>query len=346
LQKKSTNRTFALLGVLVLFTGLLSMLLGSCGSSSQPSIVAWVNGIPIEEGEMQRAMNENRSLVLNYFYEQYGVEDSSEFWYGTYGGEVPVDLLKQKALEMLIQYKVERGLAYEAKLIQSLDYKSFLTDWRQENKRRKQTVAENGVIYGPVAFSEAQYFQYSHSKLMIELKEAWAKSQQIQEERLIAQYEKTKEERYRKPDRFQLEVITLPWNKDNRESLLLDMKTMMEAWNNGSGSLQTLSKFYKAYYEQFTYTRGEDYVEASHPAVWEAIHGLKPGESSEIIDERSAWVWFYVKDRQAGDYEKFAKLKEVVKNHYIEEQFNLMIGEKVRLADIQINEEGYEALTV
>lgn len=334
MQNRSTNRTSKRLGLMVLFTGLFGMLLSSCGNTSQPSIVAWVNGIPIEEREMQMAMNQQRSLVLNYFYEKYGAEDSSVFWEGTYGGEVPIDRLKEHALDTLVRYKVERGLAYEEKLIQALDYKSFLSEWQLENKRRKQTVAEGGVIYGPVAFSEEQYLQYRHSKLMIELKEVWAKSLLVHDELLLSEYERKKENRYRKPDQFQIEVITLPYNKNNRESLLLDMRSMMASWENGDGSLQSLSKLYQADYEQYNYTRGEDFVEAVHPAVWEAVHGLKSRESSEMMDERSAWVWFYVLDRQAGGYEGFEKLKEAVKNDYIEEQFSLMIGEKVRLAEL------------
>jgi hypothetical protein len=321
------------------------MILCSCGGASEPSIVAWVNGIPIDEREMGMAMNQKRSLVLNYFYEKHGVADSSTFWRESHGGEVPIEVLKKQAMDALVQYKVERGLAYEEKLIQSLDYDSFLSEWQQENKRRKGIVAKGGVIYGPVEFSVEQYVQYKQSNLMIDLKEAWAKSQRIQEELLLSEYERTKEERYRRSDQFQIEVVTLPYNRNNRESLLRDMKNRMEEWKREKGSIQKLPMPNGALYEQYTYTRGEDSVEASHPVVWEAIQGLRSGESSEIMDERSAWVWFHVSDRQPGGYEEFDKVKEAVRNYYIEEQFQRMIGEKVRLAEVKINRESYEALS-
>ncbi|MFC4775724.1 peptidyl-prolyl cis-trans isomerase [Paenibacillus sp. GCM10023252] len=349
MQVGATKRHRGLLSILILVITIVSLLIASCSDSSSTkpaSIVAWVDGIPIEEGEMLKAMNQNRSLVFNYFHEKHGAVDSSEFWTKSYDGEVPMERLKKLALDTLVRMKVERGLAYEEKLVTTLDYKSFLTEWKLENKRRKDMVAKGGVIYGPVEFSEDQYLQYSHSKLMIELKEAWAKSQQVSEEQLIAEYEKTKEERYRKSDQFEIEVVTIPYNEDNRESLLLTMQSIQKAWKSGNGSLEELSKLNQAYYEQHTYTRGEDSVEASYPGIWEAIHQLKTGESSEIISERSAWVWFHVKDRQAGGYEEFEKLKDAVKNQYIEEQFIEMIEEKIRLADMKINEDSYKALSV
>ncbi|GLX66997.1 peptidylprolyl isomerase [Paenibacillus glycanilyticus] len=344
-MRQRTNHAFKALGAMLLMSGAISLMLSSCGNPPRPLNVAWVNGIPIEKEEMQTAMNRERSLVINYFHEKYGVEESTTFWNGTYGGESPKDLLKKNAMNKLVRYKVEGELAAEKNLVQSLDYKSFLTEWKSENKRREQTVAEGGVIYGPVAFSEDQYLQYTQSTLNIKLKEAWARTQQIGQNQLKTEYEKTKDERYRKPDQFQVEILTLAFTDADRDHALLILKNMLTAWEKGNGTLDQLSDPYHIHYEQVDYTSGLDSVEAGHPSIWASIQHLKAGESSEIVDEQSAWVVFHVKDRLAGGYEEFEKVKDAVKNHYIEEQFNNMIEGKVRQAEITFNDQVYKALS-
>jgi hypothetical protein len=345
LQMRATNGGFTTRRLRFLVISLLCLLITSCGNSSQSSIVAWVDGIPIEKGEVLRVMNQNRSLVFNYFHEKYGVENSSDFWGRRIGEEVPKELLKKNALETLVRIKVEEKLAYDEHLINTLDYKSFLSAWMLENKHRKETVAKGGVIYGPVEFDEKQYFEYSHSKMKIMLKDALANSMQVREEMLKAEYETTKNERYREPDHFRLEIISLAYNDNNREASFHQMEKVVNSHKNDSDSLSLLSDHYQAHYEAVTYTRGQDSVELRYPSIWDAIKDLKASESSEIVNERSAWVLFYVKDRQLGRFLDYDKVKNAVKNQYIEQQLGLMIQERVKHAQIKINQKIYDALS-
>ncbi|WNR46163.1 peptidylprolyl isomerase [Paenibacillus roseipurpureus] len=308
--------------------------------------MAWVDGIPIEKGEMLRVMNQNRSLVFNYFHEKYGVENSSDFWEGKIGGEVPKELLKKNALDTLVRIKVEDKLAYDEHLIKTMDYKDFLSEWTLENKRRKETVAKGGVIYGPVEFDEKQYFEYSHSNMKIKLKDAWASSKQVSEEKLKAEYETMKNELYREPDHFQLAIMSLAYNDSNREASFHQMEKVVNSLKNHRDSLSTLSEQYHAHYEEITYTPGQDSAQSMHPSIWNAIKDVKAGEASEIADERSAWVIFYVKDRQFGTYQNYDKVKDTVKNQYIEQQLGLIIQERVKQAQIKINQNIYEALSI
>ncbi|NQX59799.1 peptidyl-prolyl cis-trans isomerase [Paenibacillus qinlingensis] len=341
-----TNGGITTWRLLFFFISLLCLLMTSCGNSSQSSTVAWVDGIPIEKGEMLRVMNQNRSYVFNYFHDKYGAENSPSFWEGRIGGEVPKELLKKKALDTLIRIKVEDKLANDEHLNNTLDYKSFLTAWLLENKRRKETVAKGGVIYGPAQFDEGQYFEYSHSKMKIELKDAWANTKQIKEELLREEYEATKEARYREPDHFRLEIISLPYNESNRDSSLYQLEQVVNSLKNCSEFSLMLSNQSQAHYEEITYTQGQDSAESKYPSIWNAIKELKVGETSKIVDERSTWVLFHVKERQPGQYLDYNKVRNAVRNQYIEQQLGLLIRERVEQAQIIINQKIYKSLSV
>lgn len=65
-------------------------------ADQEDDFIATVNGIPIHTSEYQRAIHANKSGIINYFHEKYDAEQSATFWTTSYGGEIPLELLKRR----------------------------------------------------------------------------------------------------------------------------------------------------------------------------------------------------------------------------------------------------------
>ncbi|MFF7640905.1 hypothetical protein [Streptomyces canus] len=58
-------------------------------------------------------------------------------------------------------------------------YDAFLRNWQTENARRRTAVAAHQVIYGPVQYSESNYFTYVLSNLAADLRDRLTKTRII-----------------------------------------------------------------------------------------------------------------------------------------------------------------------
>ncbi|WP_035849510.1 hypothetical protein [Kitasatospora azatica] len=114
--------------------------------------------IPVREFALYLA--QDRAATFAYFQQTYGVADGPHFWTTAHGGQTPADHLKKLALADVTRATVVLDLAQRNQLIPDAGYDAFLTAWTAENARRLKAVAAHQVIYGPVQYTEANYFSY------------------------------------------------------------------------------------------------------------------------------------------------------------------------------------------
>lgn len=137
--------------------------------------VAYIDDLPVSYGEFSLLMGEQRGDVVSYFYDNYHVDESVDFWdkNAKFGGENPLEILKENVLLTLKTKKAEQLLMIEYGIVkvEDLSYNSFQKFWKAENEKRKQTIAEGGVVYGPEEYTEIGYYNYLHNMRKIELRE-------------------------------------------------------------------------------------------------------------------------------------------------------------------------------
>lgn len=155
---------------LVLITAMRSAAAVSASEMPDDTVVAKINGLPVQMREFMLMVNKNRSEVFSYFKQTYNAEDSETFWTDQFEGESPSELVKQYAIDELKETKTEQALAIEYGIIENADYDKFFAEWKAENERRKTAKANNEVIFGPVEYRELDYFNYVHSNMEVELK--------------------------------------------------------------------------------------------------------------------------------------------------------------------------------
>ncbi|WP_328431863.1 MULTISPECIES: hypothetical protein [unclassified Streptomyces] len=124
------------------------------------AVVAEINGQKIPVRQFALYLTQERAATFAYFDKAYGVGDGPGFWTTPHGGTTPAAYLKQHALADAAQSTVVLALAHQHHLIADPGYDAFLAAWTAENARRRQAVAAHQVIYGPVQYTEANYFTY------------------------------------------------------------------------------------------------------------------------------------------------------------------------------------------
>lgn len=163
-------------------------------------IVAYVDNEPISKDEISLCAEEFRSEVIAYFYNTYKAEQDENFWSTSFDGEVPANLLRDKAFSKAVEIKVQQIMCKEIGIVEDISYETFKKELKTENKRRQNAVSDGEPIYGPEQYSEASYYTYLHNNRLLKLK-SFLNSQNSSEtkvdysdENFLVEYEKRKEE--------------------------------------------------------------------------------------------------------------------------------------------------------
>ncbi len=177
------RRNLLLLGLAssVLIGALVTVILSHRDASARPSTtltltatVASVNGLAIPVREMNLFIAQERAATFAYFKQQDGVDDNAQFWSTAYGGQTPQDYIKKAALADISKVTVQQQLAHQYGLLPDPSYGAFVHAWLQENARRRQALANHQIIYGPIQYTETNYFTYVFDQITYDLKQLLA----------------------------------------------------------------------------------------------------------------------------------------------------------------------------
>ena len=156
----------------------IAFLLFACNRENE-NAVASVNDYPVTTSELKYWMMLQRAEVYNYYYTEYGINDSDTFWVQKINNESPLEKLKDLAFEKAVRCKIQQILAFEKDLVEEINFDRIISGMKEENKRRKQKVENSGVIYGQIEFTERTYFAHEFDKMILKLKPELLKEELI-----------------------------------------------------------------------------------------------------------------------------------------------------------------------
>ncbi len=195
---------------------ILTLFLFCSESSLKDNYIAKLNGKIISVPEFRLLMKKNRAMIYNDFYQNYSAEDCTDFWTRSFNDEIPIEILKKKALDECIQIKVQQILAKQNNLVKSICYSDFLTNFEKEQQRRKNAYKSKQVIFGPIELTELGYYNYIISNLQIRLKNHLAANQfKVSDEQLKNYYLQTSNNHSDKSEKSSVKEI--PFNSIPRE---------------------------------------------------------------------------------------------------------------------------------
>ncbi len=232
-MKKKTNKDLFVWMAVIISTVLIAVTALAASymdSTNQNDIVATVNGEPVTFAELSLFAADQRAKVTSYFQRKYGVEDSSTFWTTPHGGESPIEMVKRLALEQLTKVKIEQALMRDHGIITDTSYQTFLKQLEEENKRREEYVRKNRVIYGPIAYSPKQYYEYLHSNRVVKLMEKLSGDGIVVTPDELNRVYQAEREAYKRPVGYQVQVIeaTLDHGRSVAEKLLTEITARLK----------------------------------------------------------------------------------------------------------------------
>lgn len=124
------------------------------------AVVATVNGDAIPVREFELFLAQDRAATFAYFQQNYGATGDRMFWNTRYGGQTPREYLEQHALTDAVNTTIQRQLAHDFGILPDVTYGGFLQALDAENARRRLAAKRGQPIYGPVQYTEANYFNY------------------------------------------------------------------------------------------------------------------------------------------------------------------------------------------
>lgn len=146
----------------------------SCGKN-EAEIVAYINHEVITVSELKHWMLLEKASVFSYFYRKYRAEDSKNFWTQKQGDEVPIEMLKERALEKAKRCKTQQILALEKGIIETASFDDIIKEMEEVNDNRRKKVDRGEPIYGPIQFTSRTYFSHVFDKMVLQLKDELSK---------------------------------------------------------------------------------------------------------------------------------------------------------------------------
>lgn len=319
--------------------------------------VLTVNGEPVYSQEFKLIMGDNIPIIYSYFKTKHGVEGTKDFWTTNFEGEKPLEFLKKKTLDKVIEIKTEQILCKKKGIIKDISYPVFLESLKNENNLRKEKIKKGQVIYGPQEYGEKEYFFYLLSNQIIDLKDELLQTDfAIRDEALKKLYEEQKNSEFVKPPQMKVEVLGLIWNAKNTNAGYYAFKEEVRLADEklkANVSIKEISDYFskKANMkiklsevkidENNIKTGADEFYEA-----WSQMVKLKMGEKGSNYNENGDYYIYKCIEKLSTGYRPFEEVKDAVKSNYINEKFSELLHRTKSQAKVEIISENYERITV
>ncbi|MDF2986809.1 MAG: hypothetical protein K0R50_2319 [Eubacterium sp.] len=351
-MKNMKTAVIAAIAVFCLFGG--SAVFYMTAKGFQGTAIGTVNGEPISIDLFKSKLQSESSNTYDYFYRKYGAKDSENFWTTGYHGEIPIEYARKNALNKCIEILVQQKLAKNKGVVEDISYAAFLKDLEKENTRRREAVDKGEIIYGPVRYSEKDYFDYTFSNMVISLKE------QLRTNEFALTEDEVKKLYYQKKNSFnfinkKVLKIYIPYVSGSKSSSSGEEKQRMEDALKGikqqllpgkdmaglNGSHKGVKVKEIILDNKFT---KQQYLETAGSR--EAANNLKAGEISDFYEEDGALCMLKVLSSSQAEFPDLEKLEAAIKAEAVDRKYEKLITDLIKSANVQVNEKVYSNIKI
>lgn len=315
----------------------------------QNPVVATVAGEPVTAEEYQGYAYDYLSQAALEFSTQYNADaNQADFWRTEYGGQTPLEWVKERADADMARNKGLQVLARELGLYDEISWQDQNKNFESENKWRQQKVAAGEVIYGPKQFTRSQFSSYWQSQVD-QLVEDHVKYEILDptEQELKAYYEQHKEELSRLNFTAGLELVC--WSKAVGGDEVVEAALQwaeegaaaQEIARKLDGELNLQAEAATASIDTHSIPKEDFDYQAMVNLVWP----VEAGEWTEpfLISDTQGLV--FVKEKTWETIGTFEEAKEEIEYLWRTQETERYIGEK--LAQMKVERlPGWDALTI
>jgi hypothetical protein len=317
--------------------------------------VAWVNHEPVTTGEFRQQILLKRGDVIAYFRTTYGARYDRYFWSTAYGGEIPSEVVKERAMEEIKKIKIQLLLAKKEGLIEHIDYQSLMKEMEEENKRRRRAIAKNQVVYGQEAFDEQTFMCHLLAVLRNTLKERLSDKWTITDREIRNYYEAIKDFYYVQNTRMKARETSLSYvsgdgdidaeMKADCHHTMLELEKKLkkgECLDTAAGELKKNRRFSISLFD-FETAQPDT---AINPELRSILPELTPGMAGTAIDTGESFSLVQCLEKENITYEAYEKIKDNLKTRYLEFAYDEYINDLANNAGLRIADDVYEQMAV
>ena len=288
-----------------------------------------------------------RAIVISNIQSQYGIAYDDKFWDTTIDGTTPKHILQDKVIEVLVRNAMYEEVLREKALLQYEDFESFNKLLEDVNKERQAAVSRKEVIYGPVCYTQFDYYNYLMSNNIIKLKELYLDSGEIEitDEKLRGFEKQNPNIISQDPDILKTKLLYARFvNEDGvvdeecRKSAKEVMHEVYELLENGTKFEEVIEKYAdKIYLEEKVF--GGDTNRTDLMTYGELMYELRELEENTytpVIQGNGAYNIALLIEHIKGNKRPFEEYKDFLTLKYIDDWFEEMINQKVDSADVEI----------
>jgi hypothetical protein len=330
---------------------LLTLLIVSVACSSEdvvsdgPTVVAYVDGEPIDAREFQQQLRAVRAETLRYFTERHGVFDTNRFWESSFGGERPLDVAKQRAMKLLVDRKVRQVVMKQHGILSDTTYSAFLERWAGENEHRNRRVRNGEPVYGPTHVEEAEYLTYELTNAETAVKERlFAQMPPPTSEELATEYDRIRDSLVQRTTRTARMIrfdYGAPVTKARVEG---QARRLWERIKGGENAELAVKAFPEAKVTMETFVVDARQRRPRRERFEDALEGLDEGQAGKIVETSGALVILVGID-VAKQYLPLAQAIPAVTRSLMHRRYEAMIAARVANAKVRVNAELSAAIT-
>jgi hypothetical protein len=314
-----------------------------------------INHQEVGQEEFRWFMEQQRAGVVASFKVQHNLEYGPDYWTREVGGTTPKAALQKRTIERLIGEKVEQMLFQELGLVQDIHYAAFLEQLKTFNREREQAAKQGKVVYGPIRFTQLQFYGHWKATLRARATEKLAQTQWPATEECLKRFYDDNRAPFRAPASFTLEVMTIqaspkPAAGDRADSVQATARKILAQLKAGAALPGLLKDPGESAAVKVSSRRLEEINADRMSELFpdeeqlKAVLALAPGEAALLTDSETQARVIRCVGKVPGKDRPYEAVQRQVKERWLGQQYDRHLEDLAGKAQIRINQEVIDAL--
>ncbi len=314
-----------------------------------------VNDQEVSREEFQWFMEQERAGVVAQFKVQHNLEYGPDYWSQVVGGSTPKAVLQKQTIERLTAEKVEQILFQQLGLVQDIRYAAFLEQLETFNRERAQAAKLGKVVYGPLRFTQLQFYGHRKATLRAQAAEKLAQTQWRATEENLKQFYDDNRALFRAPASSTLEVVTVqpsqnPAAGQRTDAVQATARKILAQVNAGESLPELLqgpswNADVQVSRQRLEDINGDRLGELfSDETQLKTVLALAPGEAALLSDSETQARVVRCLGKAAAQVRPYAAVRQQAQVRWLDQQYERHIKTLASQAQVRINQEAIDAL--
>jgi hypothetical protein len=314
-----------------------------------------INNHAVSPEEFRWFMEQERAGVIACFKTQHNLEYSRDYWNHEVAGTTPKAALQKRTVDRLVRETVEQILFQQLGLVLDIRYSTFLEQLEKYNQQREQEAKQGKVVYGPIRYTQLQFYGHWKATLRAQATEKLAQEQWPETEESLRKFYDDNRSLFRAPASSALEVVTVQacgkTAAGNRTgSVQSKARKILSQLKAGRALPDLLEAVGERDDVKVSWQRlkqiNEDRLSELFPneEQLKAILALAPAEAALLIDSETQAKVVRCIGKAAAKDRPYEAVQRQVKERWLGQQYDRLIKNLADRAKVRVKQEAIDAL--